>query len=221
VTLAVAVRFGSMHDLAASLRRRLSTPLPGLDAQLRMAPQPRPGWDPRAVPDGLRDAAGLLLVYPDGDEWLVPLTVRASGLRQHTGQVSLPGGRVDPGETIEETALREASEEIGLDTRLVEVVGRLTPLHIPVSGHLLHPVVGVAATRPTYRIAEAEVERLIEVPVSRLRAPDVVLWEQRVRERPPAVLMDVPYFDLDGAKVWGATAMVLAEFLAALEELIA
>jgi 8-oxo-dGTP pyrophosphatase MutT (NUDIX family) len=208
-----------MHAFADALRERLATGLPGLDAQLRMAPQPRPGWDPRHLPPGLRDAAGLLLVYPHQGEWHVPLTVRASALRHHTGQVSLPGGRVDPGESMEQTALREAAEEVGIEIEHVHVIGRLTPLHIPVSGHLLHPVVGVAWSRPAFRIAEAEVQRLLEVPVSHLRRADIVRWEQRPRERPPAVVMDVPYYDVDGAKVWGATAMVLAEFLATLDGL--
>lgn len=208
-----------MQVLAAALRTQLATALPGLDAQLRMAPQPRPGWDPHVVPAGLRSAAGLLLIYPHDGEWQVPLTLRASALRHHTGQVSLPGGRVDEGETLEAAALREAFEEIGLEPGVVEVLGRLSPLHIPVSNHLLHPVVGITATRPSFRVAEAEVARLIEVPIVHLRAPATVRWEQRIRERPPAVLMDVPYFEVDGARVWGATAMVLAEFLAVMDAL--
>ncbi len=183
-----------------------------------MAPRPRPGWDPTSLPDGLRDAAGLVLVYPRDGELYVPLTLRGSALRHHTGQVSLPGGRVDAGESIEEAALREAEEEVGLAAGAVELLGRLTPLHVPVSGHLLHPVVGLAIERPAFHVAEAEVERLIEVPLAHLRRPDQVGWEQRRRERPPTVLMDVPYFDLDGARVWGATAMILAEFLAVLTE---
>jgi 8-oxo-dGTP pyrophosphatase MutT (NUDIX family) len=184
-----------------------------------MAPRPRPGWDPHAVPPDLRDAAGLVLVYPHGGEWHVPHTLRGSTLRQHTGQVSLPGGRVDPGESLEAAALREAFEEVGLAPEDVELVGRLTPLHIPVSGHLLHPVVGIAAARPHFRLAETEVERLIEASLSQLRAPGIVGWEQRIRERPPSVLMDVPYFEVDGARVWGATAMILAEFLALVDGL--
>jgi 8-oxo-dGTP pyrophosphatase MutT (NUDIX family) len=201
-------------SFADELHARLSSSLPGLDAQLSMAPRPRPGWDPHHIPPGLRDAAGLLLVYPHDGHWTVPLTLRGSWMRQHTGQVSLPGGRVDPGETIEAAALREAHEEVGVEPALVRILGRLSPLHIPVSGHMLHPVVGWSDVRPDFRVAAAEVERLIEAPLRHLRTAQAVAWEQRLRERQPEVLMDVPYFAVDGAKVWGATAMILAEFLA-------
>ncbi len=206
-----------MSVFADALRQRLRAQLPGRDAQVRMAPQPRPGWDPSVLPPGLRDAAGLVLLYPHAGEWCLPLTLRGSWMRQHTGQVSLPGGRVDAGESIEHAALREAYEEVGVEAAGVDVIGRLTPLHIPVSNHLLHPVVGIVHARPAFRVAEAEVERLIEVPLRGLLAPDVVQREARLRERPPVVLMDVPYFAVDGAKVWGATAMILAEFLALLD----
>jgi 8-oxo-dGTP pyrophosphatase MutT (NUDIX family) len=149
----------------------------------------------------------------------VPLTVRGSGLRHHTGQVSLPGGRLDhPGESVEDAALREAYEEIGLVPGDVELLGRLTPIPVIVSGHLLQPVVGVAIRRPSFTLAADEVERLIELPVSRLLEPDAVAWEERVRTIPPHGLMNVPYFDVDGVRVWGATAMVLAEFGALLAE---
>ena len=209
-----------MRAIADAVRDRLARPLPGLDAQLRMAPRPRPGWDPHALPDGLRAAAGLILLYPHDDALLLPLTLRGSTLRHHTGQVSLPGGRVDEGESIEAAALREADEEVGLAPGTVEVLGQLTPLHVPVSRHLLHPVVGVTTARPTFRLSEPEVERLIEVPLARLRAPDAVAWEQRRRERSPRAgqLMEVPYFAVGGVKVWGATAMILAEFLAVIAD---
>lgn len=203
-----------MTALPDALRRRLSEPLPGLDAQLRMAPMPRLWPDPAI----LRPAAALLLIYPHSGEWCVPLTVRGSGLRHHTGQVSLPGGRLDhPGESVEQAALRETHEEIGVAPSNVQILGRLTPLPIAVSGHLLHPVVGVAARRPTFTLHAHEVQRLIELPLARLTQPDVVAWEERVRSRPPGDVMNVPYFDVGGARVWGATAMVLAEFIAVLE----
>jgi 8-oxo-dGTP pyrophosphatase MutT (NUDIX family) len=183
-----------------------------------MAPSPRVGWDPHSVPRGLRDAAALLLIYPGADRLHVPLTVRGSALRKHTGQVSLPGGSVDQGESIEAAALREAAEEIGAAPAAVDVLGRLTPLHIPVSGFLLHPVVGVALERPSFRPAPWEVARLLEVPLDRLRDPGIIGRETRTRERDGGTIaVEVPYFAVDGEKVWGATAMVLAEFLEVLE----
>jgi 8-oxo-dGTP pyrophosphatase MutT (NUDIX family) len=199
------------------LRRALRGPLPGLEAQLRMAPNPRVGWDPLKFPQGARDGAGLLLVYPHDATLHFTLTVRGASLRNHTGQVSLPGGRVDAGESFEAAALREAEEEIGVDPRTVELLGRLTPLHIPVSGYLLHPVVGFTSMRPAFQRAEWEVARIIEAPVSVLRDPRTVKREMRTRTMNGQIIeVEVPFFDIDGEKVWGATAMVLAEFCAIL-----
>jgi 8-oxo-dGTP pyrophosphatase MutT (NUDIX family) len=199
------------------LREALSRPLPGLDAQLRMAPSPRVGWDPLKFPEGARDGAALLLVYPHDDTMTVALTVRGSELRNHTGQVSLPGGGVEAGETFETAAIREATEEIGIDPATVELLGRLTPLHIPISGYLLHPIVGYTSMRPAFQRAEWEVARIIEAPVSLLSDPAAVKREIRTRVvQGQSIDVDVPYFDIDGEKVWGATAMVLAEFCAIL-----
>ena len=183
-----------------------------------MAPHPRLSWDPAQFPDGGRDAAALLLLYPSEGQWHIALTVRGSGLRSHTGQVSLPGGRVDPGESIEAAALRETAEEIGVDSDAIRLVGRLTPVTIPVSGYVLHPVVGMADERPQFQPAAWEVARLVEVPLADLRDATVVQREWRTREVEGRTIdVDTPYFAVGGEQVWGATAMVLAEFLALLE----
>ena len=184
-----------------------------------MSPQPRLGAESGLDLGALRPAAALVLVYPHKDAWYVPLTVRGSSLRHHTGQVSLPGGRLDPGESVEQAALREAHEEVGVISSEIDVLGRLTPLPVFVSGHLLHPVVGFVPLRPKFILASHEVERLVEVPVALLREPERVSWEVRTRIQPPHGTMNVPYFDIIDVRVWGATAMVLAEFIALVEEL--
>jgi 8-oxo-dGTP pyrophosphatase MutT (NUDIX family) len=187
--------------------------LPGVEAQVRMAPHPRGGWKPGFAPDQARPAAALLLLFPVEEDAAILLTKRASDLPNHAGQVSLPGGAVDPGESIEDAALREAEEEVGLARGDVRVIGRLTPLHIPVSGFVLHPVVGAATLRPAMRPEPGEVERIIEAPVRHLLDAG---RHHRVYRARDAYEFEMPYFDLDGEQVWGATAMVLAEFAAML-----
>ncbi len=198
----------TIEDLSLALQRALAGPLPGAEAHVLLSPQPRPGWRPGRLPGESRPGAALLLFYPSDGEVHFVLTVRAKHLPSHRGQVSLPGGALEEGESFPAAALREAQEEVGVDPAEVQVLGSLTPLHIPASGYVLHPVVGVASRRPELRRAEGEVERILEVPFRDLMDPARLRSEPR-RIREEACL--VPYFDLSGEKVWGATAMVLAE----------
>ena len=208
-----------MKSLETSLRAAMAR-LPGSEAQMRMSPNPRMPWDPTRFPDGGRDAAALLLLYPHVGEWHLPLTVRGSDLKHHTGQVSLPGGRLDPGETIETAALREAAEEVGLNTELVRVVGQLTPVRIPISGFVLHPVIGITDVRPEFRPDGWEVARLVEVSLESLRDESIVKRQRLERRFGDQVEeIDAPYFAVGEERVWGATAMVLSEFLALLESI--
>ena len=138
------------------------------------------------------------------------LTVRAEALPQHGGQVSLPGGAVERAESVEQAALREASEEIGLDPTRVRILGALTPLHIPVSAFVLHPVAAVADTRPDFCAADREVARILEAPLEELADESRLRREKRWRDGQE---YEIPYFDVCGERIWGATAMVLAELL--------
>jgi 8-oxo-dGTP pyrophosphatase MutT (NUDIX family) len=198
------------------LRERLAGTLPGAEAQRRFAPSPvRPDWRPGQAGENTRTAAVLLLLYPFNTSVAVPLTVRASGLARHAGQISLPGGASDPGETLIDTALREASEEIGVDPGSVRVLGELTPVHVIVSGFTLHPVVGVADARPVFVPAPDEVADVLEVSLDDLRDASRIRRGTRIRE---GVAVEYPYFDLLGHQVWGATAMVLGELIYLLED---
>jgi 8-oxo-dGTP pyrophosphatase MutT (NUDIX family) len=202
-------------ELERVLRERLAGTLPGLDAQLRFMPTPpRVGWKPGEFPSDARMAAGLLLLYPGDRGASVPLTVRARGLRRHAGQISLPGGATDPGETLVQAALREAHEEIGVDPARVRVLGELTPVHVLVSGFTLHPIVGITDERPSFAPAVHEVQEIIEVSIADLQDASTIRQGTRTRE---GHAIEYPYFALKGHQVWGATAMILGEFVCLLQ----
>jgi len=201
------------RDAVGELEAALMRALPGEAAQDALAPIPRREWPAGFDPARIRNAAGLLLVYPIDDRAHLVLTVRADTLNRHGGQVSLPGGVVDPGETFEQAALREAHEEVALPLDGVRVLGELTPIDIPVSGFRLHPVVAVRPTRPPLHPADGEVARILEPAVIELLEAGCVRSTQRMRDGRTVI---VPAFHVSGHDIWGATAMVLAEFLALL-----
>jgi 8-oxo-dGTP pyrophosphatase MutT (NUDIX family) len=205
--------------LVERLPARLAGPLPGQAAHLHMAPLRREE-DPAMLSVEGKDArlaATLVLLYPldDGASALV-LTARHPGLRDHSGQISLPGGRIEAGETPEEAALREGWEEVGVDPAAPRVLGRLSPLYIPPSGFAVTPVVAAMERRPPFTPHEAEVAALIEVPLVRLLDPATRrLAERLVR----GGTFEVPHFALGEYEVWGATAMMLAELIAVVREI--
>ncbi len=199
----------TLYQIETRLRAALDDPTPRPDVHAALAPRPRRGWRAGVVPAPTRPAAALVLLYPIDARVHLVLTRRAVTLGRHAGQISLPGGAVDAHETIEAAALREAREEIGVEAA-PRVVGPLTALHIPVSNFALHPVLAVTDRRPRFAAAAAEVAHILEVPVDELCVAGSRRrgWGWRGTE-----MIAVPYFEVQGERVWGATAMVLGELI--------
>jgi 8-oxo-dGTP pyrophosphatase MutT (NUDIX family) len=178
--------------------------------RLRAALDPDPV---HVAPAGDRLAAVLALLVEDPEPALV-FTVRAAGLSRHAGEISFPGGIVDPGETLVETALREAHEEIGLDPSLPDVLGALPPVHTHVSGILVVPFVGALAEAPPITASEAEIDEVLAFAVARLGAVERPIE----LARPGGGVWRGWAYELDGHTIWGATGWMLHTLLGMLRE---
>jgi 8-oxo-dGTP pyrophosphatase MutT (NUDIX family) len=201
------------HHFIEAISRDLQGPLPGTDAQMRMAPRPRSGRGFRGDPGrDARSGGVLVLFYPYAGQVSLPLILRPTYSGVHSGQVGFPGGGREPGDAdLTATALREAYEEVGIDPAQVTVLGALTPLFVVASNYLVQPTVAWSERRPDFRLDPYEVAQLLETPIAHLLDPATAhreTWE--LRGRP----IDVPFFAVAGQTVWGATAMMLSELLA-------
>lgn len=200
-----------------AIQTALRQPLPGPEAQRRMAPSHRP--PPELYASNSRDcrrAAVLLLLYPHQGELFTVLTARRRDLPDHPGQVSLPGGARHGRETVEQTALREAQEELGLDPAQVTPLGRLTHIYIRPSHFCIQIVVGYTPHRPHWQPASHEVAEVIETPIAWFLAPAHQESEQRLID---GQMRLIPFYRIGRHEVWGATAMAIAEFMAVLESI--
>ncbi|BDG09590.1 NUDIX hydrolase [Anaeromyxobacter paludicola] len=190
-------------------------------AELLSHREPRPlsleGISPELIPGGaLAEAAVLVPLFLKDGEPHVLLTKRPATLSRHAGQVSFPGGRVEPAdEGTLRAALREAEEEVGLDPARVEVLGRLSEVLVLVSAFRLTPWVASVPYPYPYRPSPGEVEAILHVPLSALSRPGA--W--RVEEREAYGLRhEVHHLDFGGETIWGATARVLRELVAVWSE---
>jgi 8-oxo-dGTP pyrophosphatase MutT (NUDIX family) len=158
-----------------------------------------------------RRASTLLALYPDASgEIVIPLTVRHVDLRAHAGEVSLPGGAVDPADTSHQAAaLREAWEEIGLAPEAVHIIGELDDVWIPVSNFELRAYVGTVATTPILTPHDAEVTAIVELPLRALWDADVIGDEEFTTR---GIVIRAGAYRYGGVRVWGATAMTLGMF---------
>ncbi|MBK7873481.1 MAG: CoA pyrophosphatase [Saprospiraceae bacterium] len=202
-----------MNAFIEHIAKRLQQPLPGQEAQFRMAHTARRNAAP--IPPNARQAAVLALFFPKNADWhLVFIERDASNPNdRHGGQISFPGGKYEEGDqTLENTALREAHEEVGVDSQKVTLLGALTSLYIPVSNFQVNPFVGVADYEPIFNPQVEEVSSILEVPFHLLQNADT----QKVTNLQLSQnlsLQGVPYFDVFGKVLWGATAMMLSELL--------
>lgn len=186
-----------------------ATKLPAFDAvaaHLIMAPSGRRLEPPTGVTP--REAGVLALVYPENGELQLVLTRRTDALRGHSGQISFPGGRHDPTDaSFTDTALRETCEELGVCDG-IQVVGALSPFYIPPSNFTVHPTVGYLSEPPVFQPNAAEVAEVFMLPLSVLLDPQTKASEEReIQGRK----MMIPYYLVNGHKVWGATAAMLSE----------
>ncbi|MGB9835244.1 MAG: NUDIX hydrolase [Candidatus Saccharicenans sp.] len=207
-----------LEKITDFLKERLKQEKPGRTAQLKMCPQPPPqlNLQPENQGDCLK-AAVLLLLYPKNNRPHLVFIRRSHLVQHHQNQISFPGGQQEDDESIEQTALRETEEELGLRQAGITILGQLTPLYVSASNYLIHPVVASLRQTPHFYAQPDEVAEIIEVPLEHLLKEENLkkeIWTLRDR------VALVPFYHFHDHKIWGATAMILSEFLSLLKEFI-
>lgn len=201
-----------MNTLIDRLRERLVLPLPGHDEFIEISGYNRPDTDhARAQEPPPRESAVLVLLYPIAGILHTVLMLRPTYAGVHSAQVSFPGGKHEPQDpSLESTALREFIEETGARVDRVDILGTLSPVYIPPSRMLVTPYVAFAEHIGPWVPDPVEVARLIEVPLSELVREDILKRKEQFIHT-MGCHVEIPYFDLAGEVVWGATALMIAE----------
>lgn len=194
-----------MPDL---LKWKFAAGLPGINSHLKMLP---PGRIP-TLPgnqEHYNESAVMVLLFPSGDDLVTCLIRRPATMKNHAGQYAFPGGKREPGDTdLVATAFREATEEIGLDTGKVEIIGELTPVFVQVSHFLITPVLTWTDRLPILAPDFSEVDEVIYVNLSDVMHDSI----QTERELETITgRLKVPGYETGGCFIWGATAMILSE----------
>ncbi|MEN8230571.1 MAG: CoA pyrophosphatase [Bacteroidota bacterium] len=189
------------------LKERLLNDLPGEEAQLRMSPTFRGSFIHAAEPV---KAAVLVLMYPRNGQICIVFMKRNEYDGPHSAQVSFPGGAWEPADgSLEITAIRETREELGIKGK-IEVLGTLTELFIPVSNFLVTPFLGWMDRAPEFFPDQSEVQYIIEAPLKDLADPANRDSERLYRH---GQSIEAPFYRVGKEKIWGATAMMLSEYL--------
>ncbi len=201
------------------LNQRLTRSLPGTLAHEKMVPPTRKASLLNPIPlKNVKLSAVLMLLYPNYDALNFALIKRADYNGVHSDQIALPGGQYENSDDdLEFTALRESQEEVGIDIKKVRISGRLSEIYIPPSNFRVQPYVGFYPEKPVFQVDGVETTRVIEVAITDFINPDLQVEESIISREGKEV--KVPCFYLNGEIVWGATAMILSEFLMVLNEI--
>lgn len=196
-----------MEEIVVRLKSEIAKGLPGKDVQYRMAPSGRLPLFPGKPPV---NGSVLILLVPN-QKLQVVLIKRTEYSGPHSGQVSFPGGKSEPSDPdLIYTAIREAHEEVGIHIESIEILGTLTPLFIPPSNFNVLPVVAYSSSVPAFSINKREVNYVFTPAIEDFLDPNTLKYKSVELFGNP---VSIPYFDLNGEEVWGATAMIMNEFL--------
>jgi 8-oxo-dGTP pyrophosphatase MutT (NUDIX family) len=206
-TASTIVALAQASDLPQQIAGVLSEGRQGGAGRSRMSPEMSYGRHAGPAPHTARRAAVMLLLFRRAGRWHLPLTERPATLARHAGQISLPGGSANPGETTSQTALRELREELGVSDA-VDFVGQLAECYVFATDFRVTPWVAAADFVPCWKPLNSEVQRVVELPLE-------TLFDERsigrtTIERGP-LLLQAPCLRVDGACIWGATSVILAE----------
>ena len=203
----------NFNDCINVLSEQLQLSLPGEDAQYKMAPMKRKkDVEKYATSKDAKHSGVLLLLYPKNDLTQLVLIRRALDNSHHSGQIGFPGGAFELlDENFEETALRETEEEIGVKANTINVHGALTKLFIPVSNFWVHPFIGSVNHIPDFNPDTREVDEILTYGLNYFGDENIV--KQDHFQTKSGFKITAPYFELEKDKLWGATAMIMSEFL--------
>ncbi|SHN13410.1 NUDIX domain-containing protein [Cyclobacterium lianum] len=200
-------------ELIKVLEAGLQQPLPGRAGQVRMAPIPleEERFDQGRSAQARKGA--VLLLFCSGPEGImIPFIKRAIYEGVHSGQIALPGGKMDPEDPdLSYTARRETEEEIGVDRKSISIIGALSDLYIPPSNFSVRPFVGYTSDTPVFNIDPREVDRLVPCSLETLLHREGKKEQLEINTR--GTTIKAPYYEINNEVVWGATAMILSEFL--------